>query len=285
MAGVEREVWPRLSVTAQFVRRNFKDALGFVDVGSTWTPVAVTDPGADGVLGTADDGRPMTVYYNTGGQPARIFTNPPGAYGRYNAFQLIGTKRYGQGWELQTSYTWSRARSNYNNASPSTFPLFIVGNWTNPNVALFSDGRTDQDITHDVKTIGTYTLPYLGRCSGQWNLSLCERRALGTHRVFRSIDELRCHPCRADRNARAAGDQQRRPARRENVPDTPGWESLRLRRRLQYQQSGRGDVGQYRVRSELRATDGLGRTADVARWDQNNLLARINHEGADFSRN
>jgi outer membrane receptor protein involved in Fe transport len=168
VAGVEREVWPRVSVTAQFVRRNFKDALGFVDVGSTWTPVAVTDPGSDGVLGTVDDGGPMTVYYNTSGQPARIFTNPPGAYGRYTAFQLIGTKRYAQGWELQASYTWSRAQSNYNNANPSTFPLFIVGNWTNPNVALFSDGRTDQDITHEVKTIGTYTLPYWGgiRVSG-----------------------------------------------------------------------------------------------------------------------
>lgn len=105
IAGVEREVWPRLSVRAQFVRRNFKDALGFVDVGSTWTPVAVTDPGADGVLGTVDDGGPMTVYYNTSGQPARIFTNPSSAYGRYSAFQLIGTKRYAQGWELQASYT------------------------------------------------------------------------------------------------------------------------------------------------------------------------------------
>jgi outer membrane receptor protein involved in Fe transport len=160
VAGVEREIRPRLAVKAQFVRRNFKDALGFVDVGSTWTPVAATDPGPDGVPGTVDDGGPMTVYYNTSGQPARILTNPPGAYGRYSAFQLIGTKRYTQGWELQASYTWSRARSNYNNANPVTFPLFILGNWTNPNVALFSDGRTDRDITHEVKTIWTYTLPY-----------------------------------------------------------------------------------------------------------------------------
>jgi hypothetical protein len=168
IAGVERELWPRLSVKVQFVRRNFKDALGFVDVGSTWTPVAVTDPGPDAVPGTADDGKAMTVYNSTSGQPARIFTNPPGAYGRYSAFQLIGTKRYAQGWELQASYTWSRAQSNYNNANPSTFPLFIVGNWTNPNVALFSDGRTDRDITHEVKAMGTYSLPYWGgiRLSG-----------------------------------------------------------------------------------------------------------------------
>lgn len=169
LAGVERELWPRLSVKAQFVRRNFKDALGFVDIGATWTPVGAIDPGPDGRVGTSDDGLPMTVYYNYNPENVvRLFTNPRGAFGRYNAFQLIGTKRYARGWELQASYTWSRARGNFNNASPSTFPLFILGNWTNPNVALFSDGRTDRDYAHDVKVLGTYTLPYWGgvRVSG-----------------------------------------------------------------------------------------------------------------------
>lgn len=40
-------------------------------------------------------------------------------------------------------------------------------------MALFSDGRTDRDITHEVKTIGTYTLPYWGgvRVSGIYRYS------------------------------------------------------------------------------------------------------------------
>ena len=63
-AGVEREIRPRLSVKAQYIRRNTRNTLGYIDTGSTWTPVGVVDPGPDGRAGNADDGPPMTVYYN-----------------------------------------------------------------------------------------------------------------------------------------------------------------------------------------------------------------------------
>ena len=36
--GVERELWPRMSVKAQYIRRNTRNTIGFVDAGSVWTP-------------------------------------------------------------------------------------------------------------------------------------------------------------------------------------------------------------------------------------------------------
>ena len=163
VTGVERELWPRLSVRAQYVRRSFKDSLGFVDVGPTWTPVGVIDPGPDGSLGTADDGPPLTVYYNDRPDEAvRVLTNPPGAWRHYNALQLIGMKRYSGGWEMQTSYTWSRTQGSINNSIPTTGDLGINGNWVNPNVALFNGGRTALDRTHELKVLGTYLLPHWG---------------------------------------------------------------------------------------------------------------------------
>jgi hypothetical protein len=38
----------------------------------------------------------------------------------------------------------------------------VNGNYVNPNRALFSEGRTSRDFTHDVQGLGTYTLPYWG---------------------------------------------------------------------------------------------------------------------------
>lgn len=111
----------------------------------------------------------MTVYHNQNPErAARIFTNPPGAFGYYDAIQLIATRRYSRGWEIQGSYTWSRARSNYDNDNPSTGQLFINGNWGNPNTALFSCCRTRADFTHAFKLFGTYMFPYWGgvRVSG-----------------------------------------------------------------------------------------------------------------------
>jgi hypothetical protein len=36
-AGIERELRPRLSVKAHYIRRNTRNTLGYVDTGSTWT--------------------------------------------------------------------------------------------------------------------------------------------------------------------------------------------------------------------------------------------------------
>ena len=171
-AGVEHEVWPRLSIKAEYIRRNTRNALGFVDTGSTWTPVNGVDPGPDGREGTGDDGGPLTIYYNYRPEDAFfVMTNPPGAWRRYDALQVVGSRRPADGWSVQASYTWARTEGSFDNETSSNAAntdLAPNGNFANPNRAINTIGRTVFDRRHDVRVFGTYTLPYWGglRVSG-----------------------------------------------------------------------------------------------------------------------
>ena len=163
VAGIEREVMPRLSLRAQYIRRNTRNTLGYIDTGSTWTPVSVIDPGPDGRGGTADDGQPMTVYYNYDPSASHyVLTNPDGAWRRYDAVQIIGDRRYGSGWSMQVSYTWARTFGNFDNdagSNAASSDLSSNGNFANPNLAILSTGRTVYDRRHDLKVYGTYAVP------------------------------------------------------------------------------------------------------------------------------
>lgn len=67
------------------------------------------DDSQPAILGTKDDGAPVTVFYGQdSSRSAPLLTNPKGAYRRYHGVQLIGSKRYAKATEFQASYTWSR---------------------------------------------------------------------------------------------------------------------------------------------------------------------------------
>jgi hypothetical protein len=163
LAGIEREVVPRLSIKAQYIRRNTRNTLGYVDTGSTWTPAEVTDPGRDGRPGTPDDGPLMTVYYNYAPSAARyLLTNPADAWRQYDAVQIVADRRHASGWSLQASYTWGRTIGNFDNDAASngaSSDLASNGNFANPNRAILSTGRTVHDRRHDFKIFGTYVAP------------------------------------------------------------------------------------------------------------------------------
>ncbi len=111
LVGIERQLVPNFSLTAQYINRRFRDFMGFIDTGSIYAPVQKVDPGVDGRSGTADDGQSLTVYNLTNpGKEFKLFTNPANAFRDYNAFQLIGTKRYSNNWQASLSYTWSQRR-------------------------------------------------------------------------------------------------------------------------------------------------------------------------------
>jgi hypothetical protein len=159
LAGLERELPWGVVATARFVRRDFKDTIGFIDVGSNWQPLQRTDPGPDGRNGTSDDGGAVTVFVNPTPSDALLRLTNPSAYRRYRAVQLIATKRYARDLHFQASYTWSRTVGNYNNAFTSNAAnadLGTAGSFVNPNKLINADGRTPQDFTHEVKVLGTY---------------------------------------------------------------------------------------------------------------------------------
>ena len=169
LVGLERELFPNFSTTVQYIRRNFRDFMGFVDTGSIYAPTQQRDPGADGRVGTADDGALLTVFNKTNpGHEFLLFTNPDNAYRDYDGFQLIGTKRYSNNWQAQVSYTWSHARGTVDNRSGTNSGgggnqgLGQTGGFTNPNHGININGDMRFDPTNALKLDGTYRVPMLG---------------------------------------------------------------------------------------------------------------------------
>jgi hypothetical protein len=176
-AGVERALASRLSVKAQYIRRSVRNAIGFIDEGSTWTPAEAIDPGPDGRLGTADDGAPLTLFYNLRPADAQfVLTNPEDAWRHYDAVQVIAVQRPANGFALQASYTWAHTRGsldNDNGSNAGNTDMARNGNFANPNRAINSTGRTAYGRRHDVRVLGTYLLPAWGgvRFSGVYRLT------------------------------------------------------------------------------------------------------------------
>lgn len=166
LVGIERELAGSVSLQVQYIRRNFKNFMAFVDTGSIYQPVPARDPGPDGRIGTADDGGIFTVFNRTNpGHEFRLFTNPPSAFRRYSAVQIIGRKRYSRGWQLLASYTWSRTVGNVDQRLGTNAGLHDAGSsgvFMNPNRTINGVGRTSFDFTHQVKTEGTYRVPLWG---------------------------------------------------------------------------------------------------------------------------
>ena len=182
LVGAERQLMPNFSVTVQYIKRNFRDFMGFVDTGSVYTPVQKQDPGPDGKSGTADDGALMTVYNLTNpGHEFKLFTNPDNAYRNYNGFQIIGAKRFSRNWQANLSYTWSHTsgtvdnRGGTNAGGGSTFGLGQTGAFADPNHAINLTGDNRFDPTNAVKLEGTYRVPLLGG----FNISTVYRYATG----------------------------------------------------------------------------------------------------------
>src|SRR5262249_8847028 len=83
-AGVDTQILKDTLLTVTFIYRKDKDLQDDINTGvpfSAYTPVQITDPGPDGILGTPDDGGKITVFNqdpNTLGHDAFKLTNPPG---------------------------------------------------------------------------------------------------------------------------------------------------------------------------------------------------------------
>ena len=176
-AGVERELWPRVSVKAQYVRRNTRNTIGFVDNGTTWIPTSAVDPGPDGRQGTGDDGGPLTIYINDQSTlPALVMTNPSAAWRHHDGLQFVVSRRPANGWSYQASYSWGRTRGSFDNENGSNAANTDAGqsgHFANPNRAINATGRTVFDRPHDVRAFGTYHLTYWGgfRISGVYRLT------------------------------------------------------------------------------------------------------------------
>jgi hypothetical protein len=170
VAGVERALGSHTTVQAQYIGRRFANYIGWIDLRlDEWTSYQVHDPGVDGVPGTSDDGGAFTAYQPYAVGPdvsgrALQLDNPEGASRRYDALQLIASRRFAGGWQYEISYTWSRSTGAVGNE----YRTHATAHDTNPGGVGANPAKKHAPPEKplydysEFKALGSYRIPVLG---------------------------------------------------------------------------------------------------------------------------
>src|SRR5262245_61318728 len=112
-----------------------------------YTLITLTDPGRDGLPNTGDE-KPIGVYDQNAGVTTTSKTINDDRVGtHYHGLDIIGTKRFEDGWTLLAAYTYSKQTVELTSLS-------------NPNNAFVNAGGVSGGRRHNIKASGSYTLPY-----------------------------------------------------------------------------------------------------------------------------
>ncbi len=161
-AGVEREIIRDVSVRFNFVRKFERDRWTTFPLNAPFAtynrPVTVTDPGRDGITGTADD-RPLTLFDIDDrarlANPRNIIATNAGYLNNYTAYEFEVFKRLSRRWLLNTGYTLERINGWTENAAGNTANNDVYP--TNPNALLNSARHTWEWL---YKLQGIYEMPW-----------------------------------------------------------------------------------------------------------------------------
>jgi hypothetical protein len=161
--GVDRELGPRLSVAAAYIRKSGSNFIAWTDVGGQYRQETRT----------LADGRtlPVSVLANSTASRRFLLTNPDGYSLTYNGLVMVVEKRRSNGWQALASYTLSRsyglqASSGATAADPQVstvapaFPNTTFGR--DPNSLTNADGRLPNDRPHMFRVTGTIDVPRTG---------------------------------------------------------------------------------------------------------------------------
>jgi hypothetical protein len=167
--GVEHEVVRDVAATAQYIHREFGDFIGYWNEAVAFDTFTLQDPGADGRLGTADDGGILTGVRRTNATNSYQLANPERAWRRYDAVQFIVNKRASQGWHLQASWTWSRTQGTIGNQPNTNAAYWDLSPLGNANARARPPGRVAFDF-NEAKVLGAWRVPWLwgGVIGGVW---------------------------------------------------------------------------------------------------------------------
>ena len=178
--GFEREIAPETAVSIRAVQRRYHDQLQDVDVNHETRIDRVTGEPSDhyGIIAEvvssddstippvvvrAADGRPdlflRNYFYN---QVLRVGNTNSSAY---NAFEVELRRRLARRWQMQSSYTYSRARGAAEDFQSR------LGN--DPSTVESEYGYLDFDQRHVVKLNASFYLP------GDWQLGIASQWASG----------------------------------------------------------------------------------------------------------
>ncbi len=170
--GVDKELARDMLLTVNFIYRKDTDLQEDINTGvpfSAFSPVVITDPGPDGVLGTSDDGGQFTVFNQdpaTLGHDQFLLTNPDGLVADYRGVELQVNKRFSDKWQALVGLTLGRANS-FAKGSGSFIPGGNAdtggtgsGLFDNPNSLINADGRSFWDRPVIFKLAGSYHGPW-----------------------------------------------------------------------------------------------------------------------------
>ncbi len=149
---LDHELFPGFLLDISYLHTREKDPQGTIENPidlwpSLYTPIQLTDPGRDGVLGTADD-KPITVYNRNAGVTTTTRTiNDDRLATRYNGLDIVATKRFDKGWTLLAGYTYSQTKAD-------------LVSLANPNTAFVNASGVTGGRRHNFKASGSYQLPW-----------------------------------------------------------------------------------------------------------------------------
>ena len=171
MLGIEQQLFTDFKVGLNFIYKVDKNIIDTYDanngydpqaadsVGPIWLPFNFTDPGSDGLLGTADD-QSLTVYGLRKDRPipSYVIGNIAEAKREYKAAVLSFTKRLSHKWEVQGSLTFSSCKGNIGAGTNDTNLENTAFN--NPNTLINAYGPLAFDRPVQFRLMGTVLLPW-----------------------------------------------------------------------------------------------------------------------------
>lgn len=154
-AGFTRELMANVSVTASYMYRKDSDLDWRINQSistADYAPVTGTDPGPDGLRGTADDG-PALVFYELAAAKRTLspnfITTRRGFSVEYSGFEFQAVRRLVKNWQLVGSFTVGSHKENHG-----------AGSFLNPQDIDKLDGRRlDASVPFSAKLMGSYLLP------------------------------------------------------------------------------------------------------------------------------
>jgi hypothetical protein len=172
VVGLERELGTDISLAVTFMYRTYRDFFDLVNITGQWEPIQYTDPYY---------GKTYTIYRRLNpGDNQYLVTNPKAGetYGaafpgivpftpsrNYRGLEFVFKKRFSNRWQLEVSYTYSRAWGSDDNAwgqygAHRTSSLGASTLFVDPNWAINAEGTLTGSYPHIFKLLGSVILPF-----------------------------------------------------------------------------------------------------------------------------
>jgi hypothetical protein len=158
--GYERELFRDASISVSGYYRQIERTLGQINTAAEYVKRTITNPGPDGIVGTADDLGTMEVYDRTNrGENSYLITNPEKGQTEYilddpkrnvTGFEIVFTKHYSQRWQMIASYHYKHVEGNVSRVLAGASPNMFV----NPSFGPVN-------MPHSFKIMGSYLIPYI----------------------------------------------------------------------------------------------------------------------------